>query len=284
MTMTYNAKILKDSITLSGDRLITLEVTFPRIVLAEFNTHRVFSRNSASSRAIPIEKMIKKVESDPFVPTYWGKNQKGMQAEEPIEANLAELATKSWLESRDYAVLSAKKLNDLGVHKQLVNRLLEPFLWHTVIVTASEWDNFLALRCHKDAQPEIRTVAELIRNEISSSIPITLIDDNWHLPLVDDYDNLAKEGFNQDQINRICAGRCARVSYLTHLGTRDPKADLDLANKLQEHGHMSPFEHVARPMTSCERASSRFSKNFKGWVQFRRDLLNEAIFQEKLAT
>ena len=151
--MSYSAKVLADSISPDGVRLTTMEVTFPRIVLAEFNTHRMFSRNSASSRAIPVEKMIQRVLDDPFSPVWWGKNQSGMQAAEELSGEALRLARQHWLDARDFAISCVRLFQapEISLHKQIANRLLEPFLWHTVVVTATEWENFFALRCHKDA-------------------------------------------------------------------------------------------------------------------------------------
>lgn len=146
--MSISAKVVADSKNEFGNRITTMVVTFPRIILAEFNTHRMFSRNSASSRAIPFEKMVNTIKNNPFVPIAWQKDHKGMQGteyfpKEWINNNLLE----KWYEARDRAVWQAELLSNVGVTKQIVNRLLEPFMWHTVIVTATEWENFFALRC-----------------------------------------------------------------------------------------------------------------------------------------
>lgn len=273
--MGYSARILKDSIGPNGIRLTTLEVTFPRIVLAEWNTHRVFSRNSASSRAIPVQKMLQKVLDDPFIPIYWGKNQKGMQAEQELDASQQETALKLWLDARDRAVSVVQDLLQLGIHKQITNRLLEPFLFHTVIVSSTEWDNFDNLRDHKDAQPEIQRAASLLKQARAASTPRVLKPGEWHLPLVDDEERLLAEGYSYAQLVRICVGRCTRVSYLTHDGKRDPQADLDLADRLQVSGHMSPFEHAAMALTERE---TQWSGNFRGWLQYRKTLAGEAVF------
>jgi thymidylate synthase ThyX len=271
--MAYKANVLCDSMTSNGVRLTSIEVTFPRMVLAEFNTHRMFSRNSASSRAIPVEKQIKRVLEDPFIPEYWGKNQKGMQAEQELEGEERESAIRSWLAARDQAVARAQELLKLEVHKQITNRLLEPFMWHTVIVTATEWSNFDALRRHKDAQPEIKKAADLMWDARKNSFSTFVSNDEYHLPLVapSEARELKVQGFD---LRLVSVGRCARVSYLTHDGKRDPQADVDLANRLKASGHMSPYEHVARPMTREEydTSVSGFSGNFRGWIQFRKTL------------
>lgn len=289
-----------------------MEVTLPRIVLAELNTHRMFSRNSASSRAIPVEKMLKRVEEDPFIPVFWGKNQSGMQASQELSdvidvdgTSPRERALNEWLKARDNAVISVRRLQlpDIDLHKQIANRILEPWLYHTVIISSTEWDNWDALRMHKDAQPEIRKSAVMMKEIRDASKPVKLKDDQWHLPLVTDYDKLVETGFTSEDICLISVGRCARVSYLTHDGRRDPKADIDLAVKLQNSGHMSPFEHVARPATMIDwrdkllRTSGvsgvdkgdldideAFFGNFRGWIQVRYSIPNEENFGKTLAS
>lgn len=311
----YDCKIIKDSITKYGrHRLTTFEITLPRIVLAEFNTHTILSRNSASSRAIPVEKMIDKVMKDPFIPVYWGKNQKGMQAEEELEDWQQAEAVGQWLRARDNAVEQAKKLLDLGIHKQITNRLLEPWLWHTIIATATEWSNFFALRTHKDAQPEIRKAAMMMKEAYEEAVPAVLDANEWHLPFVDreEMDATPLSERTIDFWKRVSVGRCARVSYLTHDGRRAPVEDEQLALRLLASGHMSPWQHVARPMTHDEMQrhqrrtyqlpdgtitesnhafgvmpgqpqaellrSTYFSGNYNGWLQLRKTLKHEHDF------
>lgn len=296
--MAYASRVVCDSLSPEGVRLVTLELTFPRIVLAEFNTHRVFSRNSASSRAIPVEKVLKRVKDDPFIPVYWGKNQKGMQAEEELGPVETEHAVEQWLDARDLAVSKVERMLEIGVHKQIANRLLEPFLWHTVIVTSTEWDNWDGLRISKEAQPEIRMIAEMAFASRDSSWPEQLVAGQWHLPFVDDVGALRAAGMQTNDIVKVCAGRCARVSYMTHDGKRDPLADISLCERLLSNGHMSPLEHPARSMTQLEAdlALSRmtkhnvmvpfvadvartFSGNFRGWTQARKMVPNEDNFK-----
>lgn len=293
----YGCKILCDSITPMGARLTTFEVTLPRIVLAEFTTHRTFSRNSASSRAIPVATMRARVKDDPFVPDSWGKNQKGMQAEEDVTPEDAEKARAQWLLMRDDALEYTARLQHLGIHKQITNRLLEPWLWHTIIVTATEWRNFFALRDSPMAQPEIRTAAHWMREKYETSTPQLLQPGSWHLPLVTgvDHDTLVFETFEEpcpwhETLARISSARCARVSYLTHDGKRDPQADLDLCRQLIVNGHMSPLEHPARALSKEEweekgrKAAERWVKdripmgNFWGWEQYRKTIANEHEF------
>lgn len=259
--MRSSASVLADSISPDGHRLTTLQVRMPRIVLAEFNTHRRLSRNSASSRAIPVSKQIAMVLEDPFVPAKFPLNQPGMSAARYLEpgdpAFDAEVA--HWLADRDRAVESTRARAERGVHKQIANRILEPFMWHEAIVSSTEWDNFISLRAHPDAQPEIQEPAEAMREAIAASTPTPRSEGEWHLPLT---------GFDGDdelkaaELVKVSIGRCARVSYLTHFGTRDPQADLALFERLQESRHLSPFEHAAQ-------AAPGSWANFEGWRQAR---------------
>lgn len=264
--MTYEVHVIADSISIAGVRLTTLECTFPRFILAEFNTHRALSRNSASSRAIPIRKRIDQVLQDPFVPEQWGQNQRGMQASKSLREQDALDARARWLTARLDAVNHAMFLDTLGVHKQLANRLLEPFLWHTCVVTATDWSNFFHLRCHPDAQPEFQRIACMMRDIMQVSVPTPMPMYGWHLPYVDpSTDNVAS--VSADDLPYISAARCARLSYL-HNGSRDPAADLKLSQKLERGGHMSPFEHPAKALAD---PSARHG-NFCGWMQLRKTI------------
>lgn len=273
----YKCKILLDSVNTAGDRLTTFELTYPRFVHCELMTHRVFSRNSSSSRAIPIEKMIEQVENDPVIPVWIGKNQKGMQAKEELTGHDREDFIDSWLDMRDIAVFHAKDMIQIGAHKQLVNRILEPWMWITVIVSSTEYNNFFNLRCHKDAQPEMAKIAWMMLGEYRKSTPTALDKNCWHLPLLPDGQDLFfSEGFSVEDLRKISVGRCARVSYLTHEGKRDPQADIDLHDNRLLHpsnpddpDHMSPFEHVAMA------SPGEKSGNFTGWHQYRKDFPNE---------
>ncbi len=246
----YDAKILADSISPAGHRLTSWEVTFPRIVLAELNTHCMLSRNSASSRAIPVDKRIRAVTADPFIPEVFGSNQKGMQPGAALAEEETQEARQLWEDAMDHAVLSAGLLAKLGVHKQYANRLLEPFSWHTAVITATDLDNFFHLRISPLAQGELRKAAEMML-DCSNKAPRPLNYDEWHLPYVD-----PSEAFNLEtaglDVAKISVARCARVSYLTQNGVRDPAEDLVLYDRLVSSGHMSPLEHVARPMTQDE--------------------------------
>lgn len=273
--MGYECKVITDSLAPSGVRLTTIQVTLPRIVLAELNTHRDFSRNSASSRAIPVEKMLQRVMDDPFIPIYWGKNQSGMQAQEELSEDEQGLARAIWLDARDDAVKNVRLLlsdsydgkTKLDVHKQIANRLLEPFLWHTVILSATRWSNFFAQRCHPDAQPEIRKAAEMLREAMEQSEPQRLHHGEYHLPYLQPDEQDMKVN---DKI-ALCVARCARVSYLSQGGRRDHEADFALFARLLEGMHFSPLEHVAMAHSSRFRRSG----NFHGWLQYRKQIKGE---------
>jgi len=301
--MGFDAKVLADSVSPAGHRLTTLEATFPRFVLAEFNTHRVFSRNSASSRAIPVAKQLRRVLDDPYVPIEFGSNKPGMQAGPALAGAARDAAEGEWLAARDDAVrhvlgliaspekvaayddlhacleavqgsLKEPPAEWLNVHKQVANRLLEPFMWHTVIVSSTTWDNFFNLRCHPDAQPEIRLIASKMREAFDRSVPTRLEPLEWHLPLIGEAER--EEASSPEELAKISIGRCARVSYLTHAGSRDLSADVALYDRLAESGHMSPMEHVARPMTPAELQESEWSGNFQGWIAHRKLIPGES--------
>ncbi|HYZ16323.1 MAG TPA: FAD-dependent thymidylate synthase [Candidatus Acidoferrum sp.] len=266
--MGFSARVLLDSVSPAGVRLTTMEVRYPRFIHSEVMTHRVFSRNSASSRAIPIKKMIDAVRSEPAMPLWWGRNQSGMQAHAELDPAARVLAEEEWRRALADALAHAERLasSEIGLHKQLVNRLLEPFAWITVLITATEWANFFTQRTHEDAQPELRHVAQLMLNAYRNSEPRPLALGEWHTPLIlpDEETSLSLE-----LRKKISVARSARVSYLSHAGSRDHQKDLELYDRLVSggaNGHWSPFEHVATPLSE----GTRWSANFRGWEQFRK--------------
>lgn len=277
--MSFSAKIIADSKNNYGNRITTFVITFPRIILAEFNTHRMLSRNSASSRAIPFEKMLKSVEENPFIPIRWMKDHKGMQGKDyfedidmyhfkcdnpekcppPIPYTL--LLESDWLQAKEQAIKSAVNLNKMGVTKQFINRLLEPFMWHTVIVTATEWENFFALRANDAAEIHMQKIAYMMLEEYNKSEPRLLHDGEWHIPFGD------KAG----QSIKVATAMCARVSYTT-IGNeiQTSEKDVELHDKLLSMGHMSPFEHCAKAGDSIN-----WYGNFNGFVQYRKMIEGE---------
>ncbi len=270
----YRTKILLDSINICGQRLTTWELTYPRFVHSELMTHRLFSRNSASSRAIPNKKMLENIKNDPVLPVWWGKNQAGMQAKEELDFETKEKAIKLWLNGRDQMVTLAEQMAALNVHKQIINRITEPWMFITVLVTATEFDNWDALRAHPDAQPEIGWVAQDMLKEREKSIPRMLGEGEWHLPLIGVEDIEAAYAMTQGDIDeilkKVSTGRCARVSYLTHDGKRDLVEDIKLHDRLLESNHWSPFEHVAQALSE-----PKWIGNFVGWKQYRKEFNQE---------
>jgi len=280
--MAYGAKVILDSISEAGVRLTTMEVTIPRIVLPEFNTHRMLSRNSASSRAIPVKKMIERVKADPFIPQRWGRNEKGMQANQELKTpEEIKLATDIWLMARDEAIKYVEMLvdeNGINIHKQLANRLLEPWMWQTIIVTATEWENMRGLRVSPEAQPDFEIAARMLFEAYDASSPKWLDVGEWHLPYVEgvDKDSMLWDGVSQEKLIKISAARCARVSYLTHDGRRDPTEDVKLYDRLLAGPHLSPLEHPAQALANPIQVG-----NFTGWMQARKMIPGEAIHRGK---
>lgn len=276
--MSYAVRIIADSLSCWGPfRITSFEVTFPRIVLAELNTHCMLSRNSASSRAIPVAKRVSAVLEDPFtpknpfvsdgtenqfdfVPEAFGTNQKGMQPGEALQGDDDLRARAIWLAARDHSAHAASALAGIGVHKQYANRLVEPYAWHTAVVTATELDNFFRQRVNPMAQGELCRAAEMMLEEREKSDPRVLSESEWHLPYVDPDEqfNLEVKGMSSEELQKVSVARCARVSYLTQNGVRDPLEDIRMHDdKLLAPGHMSPLEHVARPMSQFELNATR---------------------------
>lgn len=302
--MIISAKIIVDSISSpDGIRLTTMQLRYPKFIHGELMTHRVFSRNASSSRAIPVERLIQDVIDDPVLPAHWGKNQRGMQAREEHDARIGVYGwgggtdrskEQAWLLARDNAIKAARAFADAGYHKQIVNRLLEPFCHINVVVTATEWSNFFALRCHPDAQPEMRILAESMRTAMDSSRPTMLRPGQWHLPYFDpgkdDVGNWLGSRMKpielaQETSIKISVARCARVSYLTQEG-KSPTIEEDLALYERLVGaqpiHASPAEHQATPDCNVgnEVDGDRWARpelhgNFRGWIQYRKTLPGE---------
>lgn len=296
----YKAEIVADSICPRKHRITTMLVTMPRMILAEFNTHRMLSRNSASSRAIPFEKMWQTVWKNPFVPLKWMKDHKGMQGNEYLDT--PELLRDRWLNGLDHAIVSAKQLHHHGLTKQICNRLLEAYMWHTVLVTATEWENFFALRVDPAAEIHMQHVAQLMLDAMNASEPKQLEEGEWHIPFGDNIDSTHFSALNDWDIKlddwkvKISTARAAQTSY-TVVG-EDGKAMnyaklIALHDRLLKSGHMSPFEHCAKTMTSDEYneyghqmggfglgeepylADPGWCGNFRGFIQYRKMLPNE---------
>lgn len=252
-------------------RLTTVVVKYPRPYTAQLNTHRMLSRNGASSRAIPTAKLTLAVLLDPYVPEAFGSRRPGMRGGDLLSPEDQEAGREEWLAASRDAVRRALAMEKRGIHKEHVNRLLEPFMWTTTIISATDWSNFFHRRLADDAQPEMQRLAQAIHAALEASEPVVLEDvSRWqHLPLI-----LEEERADpklEPVLHKISAARCARVSYLTHAGVRDIGEDLALHDRLLEQGHLSPFEHPARPGYALRRYG-----NFLGFCQYRKTIPMES--------
>lgn len=301
-----SSKIVCDSINWLGNRLTTMVLTYPRFIHADFMTHRVFSRNAESSRAMPASKLITKVTENPVLPM-WTYNKPGQAGDQITDEDLIDKLNTDWLFARDFIINEVGALTEAGVHKQHTNRLLEPFQYYKVLVTATDWDNFFLLRDHEQAQPEIQVLAREMRKALAESTPEHLEMGQWHLPFGADLEDIKitenillgkvvyDDGFvfnpndAEENFRKIITARCARISYNTFEGTRDPRKDLDLYNKLvtSDPQHLSPTEHLARVPYDTELDQfmsgylyqgvgtykyhhGKYMSNLKGWIQYRK--------------
>jgi thymidylate synthase ThyX len=296
--MNIKATIILDSIYQPRHaRLTTFELEYPRFILAELNTHRMLSRNTASSRAIPAAKMQELIKTNPAQPVVWGKNQAGMQAKEQLDPEQEKYAKTTWLEAMHSAVKYSEMLNELGVHKQITNRVTEPYQMVKSVVTATEWSNFFWLRNHPDAQPEFKALAEIMYDLYRSNQPTPFRIGDWHLPYVkvskaqnhqqvfiDDETGLELKLADAIKVSASC---CAQVSY------RRQDTTLEKARRIYDQlieskpAHASPVEHQATPIstwdqmdtwgiTHQDRQGEFWSANFRGWIQYRKTIPGEA--------
>ena len=275
-----SAKIIEASKCIqTGALLLTFELFLPRCILAEANTHRKHSKNTGSSRAIPIIRMLKDIMRSPFVPLYWGANKAGMQSHVQLPVWKRVLCNLLWVTHRYFTYFTVRALNALGLHKQWSNRLFEPHSYVRQVVTTSDcFSNFMALRHHGDAQPEIIYLAilmrqELIRMEKTKSWRKVNANDvkanayNWHLPYVTELERRQYKTHPMF-LAKISAARCARTSYLTQEGiVPQLEREIKTVEKLVKSDpiHASPFEHQAYPTVNGETNS----RNFEGFRQYR---------------
>ena len=296
------AKIIADSVSPEGNRMTTMEIEYPRFILSELNTHRMLSKNSASSRAIPVKAMHEHIRGNTAGPIYWGKNQAGMQAKTELTgADLSE-AKYIWNKARDAAIAYSGTLADLNVHKQITNRLTEPWMLMKTVISGTEWANFFWLRDHEDAQPEIAELARKMHEVYNSSTPVVLAPGEWHLPYVKtvrnshgrlQYFDASGAVLTAVEARVVSASCCAQVSY------RKNDDSVEKAQKIfqqlieSEPCHASPVEHQATPMdvdsisryepetwedgiTHVSANSDLWSGNLRGWIQFRKLVPGEA--------
>lgn len=280
--------------------LSTILARYPRKIHSEMLTHRDKSRNSASSRAIPIEKLIWEAENDPAVPIWWGKNQKGMQAYEELEGSARDEAINIWHEARLDAIKHVKRLDAAGLHKQEANRLLEPYIHITVLYSGTEWSNFLGLRNHHAAAPDIQRLAKEFHRELELPPMQYLYPGEWHMPFITDadreevYRHLKKGRIIRSEpspaeilqgLMTLSTARCASTSYKTVDGfDMTPERAQAVFDSLSGSDvlHASPFEHVAHADQWGDADMGSWAKpeghrNFNGFVQYRHYMPNDTL-------
>lgn len=302
--MNTYAKVICDSVNESGVRLTTMELRYWRAIHSEIMTHRDRARNAASSRAIPFYRekdgipvpncTYSMVKNAAFMPKFIGAEQKGMQSGDELTDTERRDVLELIEDMKNYCLMRCKDLYNLGVHKSIINRYLEPWSYITVIMTATEWNNFFRLRIHPKAEKHFNELAEMMHDALTYSIPKLLYKDEWHLPYIQEEDRtlaatqaLCYENFDQEEltldtiIKRCSAARCARVSYLNHEGWKSLNDDLRLFNTLifpkKDNGelddtiHASPLEHVATPFDGDT------GSPYKGWKPYRKYFKNESV-------
>jgi thymidylate synthase ThyX len=296
------AKIIADSESDEGIRMTTMEIEYPRFILSELNTHRMLSKNSASSRAIPVKAMHEHIRANTAAPISWGINQPGMKASISLDTEDALEVLMLWDQARDNALDISLQLADLNIHKQITNRITEPFMIMKTVISGTEWANFFWLRDHPDAQPEIQELASKMKAAMDASQPEYLAANEWHLPYVRsvrnrfgtlEYLDATGEPMTLVDARVVSASCCAQVSY------RKNDDSLDKAWRVFKQliesvpAHASPIEHQATPMatevmyrfepetwqegvTHVSAKSDLWSGNLRGWIQFRKMIPTEA--------
>lgn len=291
-----SATIIADSISSADHRLTTFELIYPRYILAEINTHRMLSKNSASSRAIPIARMMELIDESPAEPVFWGANQAGMQAFKELTGEKLSEAQIVWAEAKDTALEFVSRLDELGLHKQIANRITEPWQMMKSVVSGTEWANLLWLRNHDAAQPEFHELARCILEAFDASTPQFMSPGQWHLPYVKSelqgqFVQVFENGMTLEDAQKVSASCCAQVSY-RRLDDSIGKA-LDIYNKLvgMDRQHASPFEHLGTPIsvptpfavpeagiTHKDIKGNLWSANLQGWIQYRQLLPNHVVW------
>lgn len=261
-------------------------VRYWRGILAEVNTHRALSKSSSSSRAIPVKKMLRQVVFDTAGPTHWGANQPGMQAQKQLTGWRLWVAKRLWKSAAFFAAFHSWAMMKVGLHKQVANRVTEPFQWSETIISGTDWENLFHLRDHPDSQPEFRELVRNIKKQFDSTEPVLLKSGQWHLPYITQEDrnqmllDKSTASDSNEILRKISAARCARVSYLNHDGSKpDISKDLGLYERLAgtQPIHASPLEHQATPDRKNHREWIRpdLHGNLHGWVQSRKMIPGE---------
>jgi hypothetical protein len=296
----YEVEVLADSISPNGDRITTFKLKYPRFIHSELMTHRQFSRNASSSRAIPVNRTLSYILKNMAKPTHWGVNRSGMTAAREEHENRW-IGKVLWKTSCYFSVATAWLMAKAGFHKQIVNRITEPFTHINVIVTATDWENFFDLRCHEDAQPEIRELASYIHMEYCMSIPNKLEEGEWHLPFINRvadwkenkrYFSLDDETeYTLEEALMVSVSCCCQISYRKEdQSLIKAETIFNMLTPKDSPPHASPFEHQATPISveeirvreNCkamlqaenlpekDAEQMMYSANFKGWRSYRR--------------
>jgi len=279
------AEVLKDSINPEGKRIVSFLCEYPLMIHAEIMTHRRFSRNAASSRAIPVAKMLQRVRENPVVPIFWGANQKGMQSFELLPPDAASRCEEIWLNMSEICVRGCEEMNTIGLHKQWANRPL--FAWNTikVIITATEWGNFFKQRCHEAAMPEFQQLAYLMLHHYRHSAPELLGWGDWHLPFSEGHYIQDFEAMHDKVRLAVCTARCARTSYDSHDGNFTVEKDEAVHKSLYTNHHWSPFEHCAQawgesypaPGLGADHLPLDYANFGRGWLPYRKQFADEEV-------
>lgn len=281
------ATIIQDSInSYTKTRIITYELEYPRFIHAEVMTHKMLAKNAASSRAIPVAKTIEQVTSNPAHPVFWGKNQPGMQSVEELDDSIKEDVQYLWKSASQMACTYAKCMEENGAHKQIVNRILEPFVMMKIVITGTEWNNFFWLRNHKDAQPEFKDLAAKMQKAKDESKPFVLLDGEWHVPYInrerytlgngesdiiysigaDDADGV--QDLTTNEALMLSSSLCAQTSYRKADDTLEKAVSIYKRLVESEPVHASPFEHqgMCKNISTANLLASllRFKKPTKG--------------------
>lgn len=261
---TPQVTIIKDSI-FRGKRLTTFQLRFWRAILPEITRHRCFSFCVRSSRANPVKNILEQVKTNPWGPESFGSNQSGMVAGEELKGEDLTNAILAWKLAALGIATQAETLMNLGVHKQVTNRLLEPFTYSDMVLAGTDFSNFFMLREAEDAQPEIQTLAKAMHKALNESTPTKLEEGQWHLPYISE-EELNNKAYSIDDLCKASCARCARVSHKLFDGTTSITKDIELFNRLKNAGHWSPLEFVA---VACTAKDYKLS-NYKGYNQYRR--------------
>lgn len=260
-----SATILADSVSPRGIRLVTLEVNVPMVMQPQILRHRDFSFSVQSTRAVPTPVQVARVRENPFVPMRWGRVEKGMVASDVLNEVEESLARETWLLDMDRACRSAENLNEIGVHQEVAARVLMPYAWCRMIISSTQWDNFEGLRTYDPTvQGETEATGRAMIAALAGSDPKPLEPGQWHLPLVTEEEE-EEWGNESPKARLVSAGRCARVSFLQHDGTRNPDRDFTLGRGLANKAHWSALEHQATPLVVEGRCG-----NFRDWKQQRK--------------